>query len=46
MLLKNMLKEMHVDESHIKPSIIMVRSHDGLPRQIIGILEVELYMGP
>jgi hypothetical protein len=41
-----MFKEILVDESHIIPSTIMARAYDGSPRQIIGTLEVELYMGP
>jgi hypothetical protein len=41
-----MLKEMPVDESHMKPSTMMARAYDGSPRQIIGTLEVELYVGP
>jgi len=43
---KHMLKEMPVDESHVKPSTMMARAYDGSPRQIIGTLEVELYVGP
>jgi hypothetical protein len=43
---KHMLKEMTVDESHIKPSTMMARAYDGSPKQIIGTLEVELYVGP
>jgi len=43
---KHMLKEMSVDESHIKPSTMMATTYDGSPRQIIGTLEVELYVGP
>ena len=43
---KHMLKEMPIDESHIKPSTLMTRAYDGSPRQIIGTLEVELYVGP
>jgi hypothetical protein len=42
----HMLKEMHVDESHMKPSTLMATAYDGSPRQIIGTLEVELYVGP
>ena len=41
-----MLKEMLVDESHMKPSTIMARAYDGSPRPILGNLEVELYVGP
>ena len=41
-----MLKEMPVDESHMKPSTMMARAYDGSPRQIIGTLKVELYVGP
>jgi hypothetical protein len=29
---KHMLKEMFVDESHIKPSTMMARAYDGSPR--------------
>jgi len=43
---KHMLKEMPVNESHMKPSTMMARAYDGSPRQIIGTLEVELYVGP
>ena len=43
---KQILKEMLVDESHMKPSTMMARAYDGSPRQIIGALEVELYVGP
>jgi hypothetical protein len=43
---KHMLKEMPVDESHMKPSTMMARAYDGSLRQIIGTLEVELYVGP
>jgi len=43
---KYMLKEMSVYESHIKPSTMMARAYDGSPRQIIGTLEVELYVEP
>jgi hypothetical protein len=41
-----MLKEMPINESHVKPSTLMTRAYDGLPRQIIGTLKVELYVGP
>jgi hypothetical protein len=43
---RHMFKEILVDESHIIPSTIMARAYDGSPRQIIGTLELELYMGP
>jgi hypothetical protein len=43
---KHMLKEMSVDESHLKPSTMMARVYDDSPKQIIGTLKVELYMGP
>ena len=43
---KHILKEMPIDESHMKPSTMMARAYDGSPRPIIGTLEVELYMGP
>lgn len=39
-----MLKEILIDESHIKPNTMMVRAYDGLPRQIMRTLEVELYV--
>jgi len=41
-----MLKEMSIDESHMKPSTMMAKAYDGSPRQIIGTLKVELYVGP
>ena len=31
-LLRHMLKEMPIDESHIKPSTLMARAYDGSPR--------------
>ena len=43
---KHMLKEMPLDESHIKPSTMMARAYDGSPRQVVGTIEVELYIGP
>jgi len=43
---KHMLKEMPVDESHMKPSTMMARAYNGSSRQIIRTLEVELYVGP
>jgi hypothetical protein len=46
MLLKYMLKEMHVNESHIKSSTMTTKTYDGSPKQIIGTLEVELYVRP
>jgi len=45
MLLRHMLREMLVDESHIRPYTIMARTYDGSPRQIIKTLEMELYVG-
>lgn len=44
MLSRHMLKEILIDESHIKPNTMMVRAYDGLPRQIMRTLEVELYV--
>ncbi|XP_073261648.1 uncharacterized protein [Populus alba] len=43
---KHILKEMPIDASHIKPSTMVVRAYDGSPRPVMGILEVELYVGP
>eukprot|EP00258_Populus_trichocarpa_P030959 XP_024446978.1 uncharacterized protein LOC112325244 [Populus trichocarpa] len=43
---KHIMKEMPIDESHMKPSTMMARAYDGSPRPIIGTLEVELYVGP
>ena len=43
---RHMLKEMPIDESHMKPSTLTARAYDGSPRQVIGTLEVELYVGP
>lgn len=45
MLLRHMLREMFVDESHIRPYTIMARTYDGSQRQIIETLEMELYVG-
>lgn len=46
MLTRDMLKEMHVDELHMKPSTMMARAYDDSPRKINGTLEVELYVEP
>jgi len=43
---KHMMKEMLVDESHIKPSTMTTSAYDGSLRQIIVTLEVELNIGP
>ena len=43
---KHILKEMPIDESHMKPSTMMARAYDGSPGPIIGTIEVELYVGP
>jgi hypothetical protein len=43
---RHMFKEMLVNESYMRPSTIMARAYDSSPRQIIGTLEVELYVGP
>jgi hypothetical protein len=43
---KHILKEMSIDEPHMKPSTMMARAYDGSPRPIIGTIEVELYVGP
>jgi hypothetical protein len=43
---KHILKEMPIDESHMKSSTMMDRAYDGSPRPIIGTLEGELYVGP
>jgi len=43
---KHILKEMLIDESHMKLSTMMARAYDGSPRPIIRTLEVELYVGP
>jgi hypothetical protein len=43
---KHMLKEIFVNESHIKPNTMITIAYDGSPRQIIRTLKVELYVGP
>jgi len=45
MLLRHMLREMFVDESHIRPYTIIARTYDGSQKQIIETLEMELYVG-
>jgi len=42
---RHILKEMPIDESHMKPNTLMAKAYDGSPRHIIGTLEVELYVG-
>jgi hypothetical protein len=39
---KHMLKEMLVDESHMKPSTMMARAYDGLPRQSIFLVALQV----
>jgi hypothetical protein len=39
-----MPKEMLVDESHMRPCIMMARMYNSLPRQIIRTLKIELYV--
>ena len=39
-----MLKEMPINESHMKPG--RTKAYDGSPRQFVETLEVELYVGP
>ncbi|XP_073261997.1 uncharacterized protein [Populus alba] len=44
---RHMLKEMPVDESHMKPSTLVARAYDGSPRPIIGTPRSRSYMwGP
>lgn len=45
-LSRYILKEMHANESYMRPNIMMARAYDGLPIQIVGTLKGELYIGP
>jgi len=45
-LSRHILDEMPVDPSHMQPSVMTATAYDGSPRQVIGIIEVELAMGP
>jgi hypothetical protein len=41
-----MMDEMPIDPSHMQPSVMTARAYDGSPRQVIGIIEVELAVSP
>ena len=41
-----MLIEMPIDPSHMQPSVMTARAYDGSLKQVIGIIEVELAVGP
>ena len=45
-LLKHMLHEMPIDTNYIRPSTMTTRTYDGSPRQVIGTIEIELFLGP
>jgi hypothetical protein len=39
------IEDMPLNVSHMKPSTMMVKAYDGLSRQIVRTLEIELYVG-
>jgi hypothetical protein len=43
---RHVLDKMLVDASHMKPSTMTARAYDGLPRPIIGNIDIELVIGP
>jgi hypothetical protein len=45
-LLRQMLREILVDESHMRPYTMTMRAYNGSPRQIIETLEMKLYVSP
>jgi len=40
------MDEMPIDPSHMQPSVMTAIAYDGSPRQVIGIIEVELAVSP
>jgi hypothetical protein len=46
MLPKHMLDEMPVNPSHMQPSVMMARSYDSSPKQVVGMMEIKLAIGP
>jgi len=37
---------MSVDPTHILPSTMTARAYDGSPKQVVGTIEIELFIGP
>jgi hypothetical protein len=42
---RDIIEDMPLDVSHVKPSTMMVKAYDGSSRQIVKTLEIELYVG-
>jgi len=45
-LLRHMLREILIDESHMRSYTMTIRAYNGSPRQIIETLEMKLYVSP
>ena len=43
---KHMLDEMSIDATHMRPNTMIARAYDGSPRQVIGTIDIELFIGP
>jgi hypothetical protein len=43
---QHVLDEMLVDPSHMQPTVMTTRAYDGLLRQVVGTMEIQLVVGP
>ena len=43
---KYIMDEMLVDSTHMLPSTITTRAYDGSPRQVVGTIEIDFFIGP
>ncbi|XP_061965260.1 uncharacterized protein LOC133689413 [Populus nigra] len=43
---RHMLDEMPIDATYMRPSTMTARAYDGSPRQVIGTIDIELFVGP
>ena len=43
---RHILDEMPIDATYMRPSMMTARAYDGSPRQVIGTIDIELFIGP
>ncbi|KAL3570669.1 hypothetical protein D5086_027918 [Populus alba] len=43
---RHILDEMPIDVTYMRPSTMTARAYDGSPRQVIGTIDIELFIGP
>jgi len=43
---RHMLDEMLIDATYMRPGTMTVKAYDGSPRQVIGTIDIELFVGP